>query len=224
MNATQQQPIPVDEQIKVIVHEIRNPLQAIDLATQMLSGAPGRDDQNPSYFDIIKRNVKKIEELLKEILQAETPAPESFAPVNISALIDDCLLQIKDRLDLNKITVFRHYASDLMINGSGEQFKLVLTNLFTNAIEAKQDSGSVIWVAAFPSESTIKLVVKDNGRGMDANTLVHMGDPNFTTKSSGLGRGMCNVKQILKAHGATFAVNSDPGLGTTIVITFSCIY
>jgi signal transduction histidine kinase len=65
----------------------------------------------------------------------------------------------------------------------------------------------------------VLILVKDNGSGMDANTLENIFVPSFTTKENGSGIGLSITRQIIQMHQGLLEVHSVPGAGTFFEIT-----
>ena len=99
-------------------------------------------------------------------------------------------------------------------------------NLVLNAVEAiPQDQGGAVFVRTLAGEAGgdgpgVVLEVRDNGRGMDAETQARIFDPFFTTKFIGRGLGLAAVQGILRSSGAVIEVTSSPGKGSTFRVRF----
>ena len=111
------------------------------------------------------------------------------------------------------------------------QISQVLKNLCTNAIQAITDVGEIevtlkpVTLEAFECfDGTIlsgghaRLVVTDNGAGMNEATLARIFDPFFTTHSQATGLGLSTVIGIVRSHGGGISISSKPDIGTTIEV------
>jgi signal transduction histidine kinase len=96
----------------------------------------------------------------------------------------------------------------------------VLTNLLLNARDAMPRGGGVrIETAAEPARAGwLRLTIADTGSGMRPEQLEKVWEPFYTTKASGTGLGLSVTHRIIREHGGTVEVQSDPGAGTTFVI------
>jgi PAS domain S-box-containing protein len=123
-----------------------------------------------------------------------------------------------------------------LVRGDAGQLLQVITNLVTNSSEAMGTGGGEIIVSTgardfdqhtlersrlegkLPAGYHVWLEVRDNGVGMDEETLQRIFDPFFTTKFIGRGLGMSAVLGIVRAHGGALLVTSAPGAGSTIQV------
>ena len=216
---------PTENEIGMIIHEIRNPLTAISLANQSLHEEIGYDHLPPSLYNVtemIAKNITRIEVLLKELLQANGAQVE-FAPTDICDIIENSLKKADDRISLKQLEISKSYCSGLLVHGNAEKLSLAFLNIIINAIEAAAKDDGKIWVTAYRREGSIKIVFKDNGTGMEREVADHMFDKNFSRKTNGLGFGLTNVKKILDQHNALVTVNSEQGSGTSFIITFKAL-
>jgi len=215
----------VQNEIGMIIHEIRNPLTAISLANQSLHDQIGDDHLPPSLYtvtEIIGKNITRIERLLKELLHANCGQME-FAPTDICDVLEHTIKKVDDRVFLKQLEVSKSYCSGLLIQANAEKLSLAFLNIIVNAIEAVKEGEGKIWITAYKRDDFIKIVFKDNGAGMEPEVASHMFDKNFSGKKNGLGVGLTNVKEILDRHKACVSVNSEPGSGTSIIVAFKAV-
>ena len=96
-----------------------------------------------------------------------------------------------------------------------------LIRLTTGVQECGEEALAASLVDDKPAPGTfVFLEVRDNGCGMDADTLKRLFDPFFTTKFTGRGLGMSAVMGIVRTHGGALFVESEPGSGTTFRVLF----
>jgi two-component system NtrC family sensor kinase len=95
----------------------------------------------------------------------------------------------------------------------------VLVNLLVNAAQALGEKGTVT-VSTGLEDGRIRVSVRDTGKGMDAGTLNHLFQPFFTTKpvGEGTGLGLAVVHGIVRSHGGTISVESEPGKGSCFTL------
>ena len=96
-------------------------------------------------------------------------------------------------------------------------FERALVNLIDNAIDAST-RGQTVVIAAIPGLESVMIGVKDQGSGMDKETLDSVFLPFYTKKMNGTGVGMAIIKKIIEEHGGTIRMESRPGRGTRIKV------
>ncbi len=209
------------EMAKQVAHEIKNPLTPMRLSVQSF-------DRN---FDPKDPNIKaKVIEYSKTLLQQiETmnsiaSAFSNFA--NMPAQQNESLNVVhivKLALDIFNEDYIHFVAEDKEIIAKLDRTQLirVITNLVKNAIQAIPDMESPrILVSVVTEGDFVKIMVADNGMGIDDDLKEKIFEPKFTTKSSGMGLGLGMVKNIVETHKGTIDFTSQVGKGTVFIIKF----
>lgn len=159
-------------------------------------------------------------------------------PLNLTELVEENAAMLEAAIP-KSITLEQHLDGNLpIIMADSGQLQQVIMNLITNAAEAIGDQGGKIRISTGVKQfdqatlnssrldekttagTYIWLEVRDNGCGMDGDTLNKLFDPFFTTKFTGRGLGMSAVLGIIRAHKGGFLVESRPDVGTTIQVLF----
>ncbi len=207
------------EMAKQVAHEIKNPLTPMRLTVQSFQ----------RRFDPTQPNIKeKLEEysttLIEQIdtMSAIASAFSDFA--KMPARKDEILNMnevVKVALDIfqEKGIKLNHPTLPVTINFDRTQLIRVITNLIKNALQAMpNDRVTLIQVTIFNDLNTATLVISDNGSGIDPKNQSHIFEPNFTTKSSGMGLGLAMVKSIVETYGGTISFTSQLNQGTRFTI------
>jgi signal transduction histidine kinase len=110
----------------------------------------------------------------------------------------------------------------LELSGDPEMLEQAVINLLKNAQDAvaKVENPQVSLTASLGTKGHIIIAVKDNGSGMDEETLSNIFVPFFTTKRHGTGVGMSLVRQIVRLHRGQVGIRSESGEGTEIRLRF----
>ena len=104
--------------------------------------------------------------------------------------------------------------------GNASELREVFTNLLLNAVDALP-SGGELWVTTENGHDVVRVMVRDSGVGMDADTRAKIFDPFFTTKDlKGTGLGLSVAYGIVARHRGTIRVDSEPGIGTLFTLEF----
>jgi len=102
---------------------------------------------------------------------------------------------------------------------TGKKIKVAIRNLLINSIEAIKGKGQIEFTLEAEPE-VIRLEIKDNGNGIPADILERVFDPYFSTKEKGTGLGLAICKRIVEENGGAIKIESQPGLGTKVRLTF----
>ncbi len=206
--------------IRTMAHEVRNPLNNINLSVENLVQQITNEDDR-IYLEIIERNGKRINDLITELLQSSRPAEMNLRPVSMIGILTDVVNAVQDRAILRRIKVnFSYSGNDCSINADGPKLEMALLNIVINAIEAVADETGVIEVTAQCKPDQGVINITDNGCGMNPETKARLFEPYFTSKRNGLGLGLATTLTILNAHGAAIEVISQVNSGTTFRLTF----
>jgi signal transduction histidine kinase len=96
----------------------------------------------------------------------------------------------------------------------------VVVNLVTNAAQAVAEGGRVA-VSLAAEGGSVRLTVEDDGAGMPPDVAARAFEPFFTTRPArGIGLGLPIVQGIVERHGGTVALDTAPGKGTRVSVTF----
>lgn len=206
--------------IRTMAHEVRNPLNNINLSVENLVQQIANEDDR-LYLEIIQRNAKRINNLITELLQSARPSDMALQPTSLQQLVRDVITAVQDRAVLRKITInFDATETESMIRADKPKLEMALLNIVINAIEAVSDETGSIDITILNKPSYAVLSISDNGVGMNPETKARLFEPYFTSKRNGLGLGLASTLTILNAHNAGIEVNSQLGAGTTFELTF----
>jgi nitrogen fixation/metabolism regulation signal transduction histidine kinase len=230
--------------IRILNHEIMNSVAPITSLSSTLSGfyKSGEAAREPEFIthkiisDTI-RGLSIIEDHGKGLINfvesyrslTQLPKPE-FKNVDIkefferiTILINSYLDSEGDKKEVKPVITTSVRPIDLTLMADDKLLAQVLINVVRNALEAfgKCFNGNEIVIDALKNpDGRIVITVKDNGPGMDAETLEKIFVPFFTTKESGSGIGLSLSRQIMRIHNGNITCDSTPGKGTTISMIF----
>jgi signal transduction histidine kinase len=206
---------------RTIAHEIRNPLTNINLASEQLRLEYLNENEDAGFlFEMIERNSSRINQLISDLLKSTKFAELHFSPSSINDIIEETLIHTKDRIVLTGTTIEKKLYSSLpLILVDNQKIKIAFTNLIVNALEAMEGlKNSLINIETTLHEKHIVIKIRDNGPGMDAETLNKLFEPYFTSKPKGNGLGLTNTQSIILSHKGEITVTSKPEKGTSFFI------
>ena len=206
--------------VRTIAHEVRNPLNNITLSVEQMQ-QDVKDEQMQLYMDIIKRNGKRINDLISELLNTSRPSDNRLERETFQNILDEVIAASIDRLTLKRIKLQVSYPNnELEILADAEKLKLALLNIVINAVEAMDEMEGMLTISLQQTNNMAVLVISDNGCGISEENISRLFEPYFTQKRNGVGLGLTFTLNILQAHKANIEVTSAPGTGTSFNITF----
>ncbi len=203
-----------------VAHEINNPLGVILGYAGYLEGKLSEDDPNYKYIHEIKRESKRCKKIVQDLLSyARTPRP-SLEPVDLNELLTQIVDFAANHTDMRGVAIRREFASGLPpVMLDGDQMRQVAINLILNAGGAMPDGGELTVRTEAAEEGRVRIVFSDSGCGIPAESLEKIFEPFYTTKERGTGLGLAITRQIIEQHHGDIHIESEPGRGTTVVVT-----
>jgi len=206
--------------VRTLAHEVRNPLNNINLSIDQLSHLISKDD-NHFLLDIIHRNTKRIGGLITELLDSSRPVDLAMEKHPLQGIMDDTIAAAIDRITLRQINLNVQYVDDpAFVMADREKLKIAFLNILINAVEAITTKPGIIRIEVSSINNKHVVQISDNGSGITEENLSRLFEPYFTSKRNGMGLGLASTLTILQAHKATVDVQSKVGQGTSFVISF----
>jgi PAS domain S-box-containing protein len=207
--------------VRMLAHEVRNPLTNVNLSAEQLEMELADEDQK-FYTQIIKRNCKRINDLITQLLQPSTSTDVILLMQPVHQVLDEAIATAYDRVQLKKIQIVKAYADeDFCIPLDSVSLQVAFLNLITNAIEAMDEEKGVLKISTRNHSESLQVIFSDNGSGISEENMDKIFEPYFTGKNSGMGIGLATTLNILHAHHGRIDVESEMGVGTTFTISFS---
>ncbi len=204
-----------------LAHEINNPLQAIQSYLDLLLKYPLEPGENEEYLQIIRRQIDRVAEITRHVLNFARPHSTSRHYVDLGDLIEQVLILVRKQLERSKFQVRVNIMPDISpIWASPDQLTQVFLNLIMNAVEATPDGHGQLHIAIYNEyEDTITLSFTSNSQAIPEDILPHIFEPFFTTKPDGSGLGLWVSHSLVQQHGGSLAVEnltSDKGVIFTV--------
>jgi len=208
-----------------IAHEIRNPLNYINLTLDHLrsSFAPSDLAKKATFVkltDQLKTEVARINRHISDFLKYSRPSKLEFQNVDLRTEAEDALRLIEVRADECGIeTKIIQDEALPVVMADRDSLRSVFTNLVINAVEAIDGEGGSISITLSNTDpNSVKVEITDSGCGIAAGDISKVFEPYFSTKDTGTGLGLAIVKKAVDDHGGTISVASKEGSGTTFTI------
>jgi len=219
-----------------MAHEIRNPLEALNLNLALLNhnleirpGGTQEGEKAGKYLKILESEVYRLEKIVDNFLSFARPSSEPMAPVRLDAIIRQVGELIANQARSRKISLELALEEAVVVAGSEDQLKQAFLNLAINSLEAMPEGGTLrisleaSGGAAMESLRRMAVVnIQDTGVGIPAEQIPRLFDPYFTTRPKGTGLGLTIVHRIIREHHGSIAAASTPGEGSTFTVELPC--
>src|SRR5436190_1628391 len=217
--------VVVSRLASAIAHEIRNPLNYINLTLDHLQTTFAPEDrQKQEKFESLTKQLKsevaRINDRITEFLNYSRPPKLHPEPVNLEELARDAMRIFE--VQTNETGVNARVTTNgavPQITADPDSLHSALTNLIINGLQAMDGTGGKIEVALSREAGRARIDVIDSGRGIAPEEISKVFEPYYSTKETGTGLGLAIVKKAIEDHHGTITVISKAGEGTTFTIT-----
>ena len=204
--------------VSSVAHEMKNKLIPIRGFLRRM-----RENQGPkamTYLQIVDKESAKLEKMVKDMLAFGRFASLRREEVEVGSLIENMRDTLEEEFRENGVTlVCRCQERTRKVSLDPEKTRQALANLLQNALHASP-KGKEVRLLIRPNQSILEMVVEDEGPGIPQEHLDRIFQPFFTTKPQGTGLGLAITQQIVKEHGGEIRVESSPGAGTRVFLSF----
>jgi signal transduction histidine kinase len=203
-----------------IAHEVRNPLNALQINLRILEEElarhiPDRGAHAYAVLAKIANEVASLDDFVSEFLRFARPPRLRLESVQVRSLLADLATFIAPELAKKGVRLETELEGGAWtIRADNVQLKHALLNLILNAAQATAAGGAVTLAAAL-REGRLAIEVRDTGEGIPPDKLERVFDVFFTMREGGTGLGLPIARRIVEEHGGTLALDSAPGRGTT---------
>ena len=206
-----------------LAHEIKNPLPTIRLNMELLaedlaeSDVP-RDRRALAKINVVQRECQRLQNLLDNFLNFAKLRTLRLEPCDLNAEIDRVLEFFRPQANQAGIEIVKYFDPELpSVVIDQEAFRGAMLNLILNAQQAMPDGGQLV-VRTRPSAIGVAIELIDTGEGMDDETMSHIFEAFYSTKSGGSGLGLPTARKFIEGHGGHIGVQSQLGKGTQFTV------
>ena len=217
--------------ISNVTHELKTPVATVSVALEALRNFHGLDnpERTKEYLEIAQNELNRLTLMTDKILKAGAFENQEILiekkPVNLKAISQQVLDSLKLLFEKNKAQVsFGHSGDHFEVAGEVSHLTNVIYNLLDNALKYSPNDPA-IRVLLQEYENNLTLTVQDNGLGIPSEYKTKIFEKFFRVPTGdvhnikGYGLGLSYVSSVVKAHGGTTEVDSEPGKGSTFTIT-----
>ncbi len=204
----------------MILHDLKNPISIIKAYAEMLRGDSSLPEKTRKYISNINNEVERLNNLANELLDySRGDIRLNMNIVNLDDFLSRLKSSVESRFANKNIRMDFENSCTTPVLLDYERFFMVMMNLAENARKAIGKEG-VFSIKVKEEPPFITFTVRDNGEGMDKETMKHIFEPFYSSsKRGGTGLGMVIVKNVVEAHDGHMDIESSPGKGTRITIT-----
>jgi len=209
-----------------LAHEFNNALMPIMGFCEILLTSPAILDEKDKAISILQeiadaaQDARKTVDRLRDFYRP--PDQAEYTIINFNDLIESAVSLAKstwkEKLESKGVAVKVQTEQEPLVRGNESRLREALGNLFLNSIEA-MPQGGIITIRSCADNQWVTIEVSDTGAGMTEDVCRMCFEPFFSAKESGgKGMGLAVTHGIIRQHGGTIAVQSEPGKGTTVEI------
>lgn len=204
-----------------MAHEIRNPLNALITAMQIVAQDSGKvtAEQSGRLLSIINKETARLNATLNDFLSFAQSRNPRKTQCDLNMLLSETIELLKhQRKDGQPLEIVSEFNASLPgAPLDHDMMRQIMWNLLMNGIQS-MPGGGVIKVATGTMNGHVYFSVKDTGAGMTVEEMENCFIPFYTRKSGGLGLGMAIVRRIVDQHNGAITMTSDPGKGSEFCI------
>lgn len=218
-----------DEFLAMLAHELRNPLAPIGMAAKVLRLGQATPERVKQTCEIIDRQIAHMASLLDDLLDVSRVTRGRVVLAqelhDMRAIVRDAVEQARPLVEARRHRLSLALpAQAALVIGDSTRLVQVMTNLLNNATKYTPPGGSIA-LELTQDASTVQIVVRDDGIGIDAVLLPHVfdlfvqGERSSDRAQGGLGVGLALVKSLVERHGGSIsAASAGPGAGSEFTV------
>lgn len=204
-----------------IAHEIKNPLNFINLTLNQIRDEIKEKYKNDSLYNLLimaEDEIKRINGLLINFLEYGRPLQLNFKKVSLSEIFQNLIKIVSVKLNDQNISInILSEQEELYISCDYEKLLGCFINLVINAAESIEKNGTIN-IEVNRDEKNVIIHFKDNGKGVSEKIKSKLFDPYVSTKATGMGLGLPFTKRIIEEHGGRIYLNEEYKDGADFVV------
>jgi len=215
-----------DELLRVLAHDLRNPINTIAMAASILANNPPSETGCRKLYEIIDRSAKRMNRLIQDLLDEAVIERSGSLPINVqlhpaSSLAEEICELSRVQARTKTVHIECEIEGKAVVYADRDRILQVLTNLIDNALKFTP-AGGRITVRSEVHNDHVRFSISDTGPGIPEEYREKIFEPYFQapeTAHLGSGLGLAISKQIIEQHGGSIWVESSEGAGATFTFT-----
>lgn len=206
------------ESLSKLTHELKNPISVCKGYLEIID--KNGYQKAPKYIPIISSEIERSLSVINDFSSLRKLKELNKEEVDLQVLLEEIIIILNPLFKKYDANIYLNIKQDIYLSLDYLRMKQVFVNILKNALEARKENEPLnVQVEAKKSLNNIKIIIKDNGIGMDKNTLDRITEIFYTTKANGNGLGVVLSKEIIEMHNGTMTYKSQKDKGTTVTIT-----
>jgi signal transduction histidine kinase len=208
-----------------VAHEIRNPLNAISMATQRLKrdfvpSDPQKAEDFQNLSGVIKDEIKRLDGIIEEFLTFSKSRRLDFSKFSTTEILQKIVSLMGEEASSRGIAIETKWReTPALISMDVNKLQQAFINLIKNAMESITEAKGKVTIAVEKEDKNhIVVKISDTGCGMNEEEIEKIFNPEYTTKEKGVGLGVPLACEIIRGHGGDIRVISAKGNGTTFEV------
>ena len=205
------------ESLSKLTHELKNPIAVCKGYIEIIDR--NGIESAPKYLPIISNEIERSLSVINDFSSLGKLKKLNKEEVDLQVLLEEIITILNPLFKKNNANIYLNIKDDIYVNIDYLRMKQVFVNILKNALEAKKgDEQLNVFIEVKKNLNNLKIIIKDNGIGMDKNTLERITEIFYTTKANGNGLGVVLSKEIIEMHKGSINYKSTKGKGTTVTI------
>ena len=209
------------ESLSKLTHELKNPISVCKGYLEIID--KNGYQKAPKYLPIISSEIERSLSVINDFSSLGKLKELNKEEVDLQVLLEEIITILNPLFKKYNANIYLNVKQDICLKLDYLRMKQVFVNILKNALEARKEEEPLnVQIEVKKSLKAIKITIKDNGIGMDKNTLDKITEIFYTTKANGNGLGVVLSKEIVEMHHGTINYKSQKEKGTTVTITLPC--
>ena len=204
-----------------VAHEIRNPLNAISIASQRLKSEFEVKTDQDGFEQLaltIKTEIERLNAIIAGFLALARSGHLNREKIDLELYLQEIIMLFKNEADKMNIHIHSDIEKNVSLTVDSQEMKKVMGNLIKNAFDAVGQGGEIL-IKARTQDSNLLIIVEDTGPGISTDKINKIFAPYYTTKENGTGLGLSICHRIISDHGGTLSVENKKPHGARFIIS-----
>ncbi|MCK9364253.1 MAG: ATP-binding protein [Syntrophales bacterium] len=207
-----------------VAHEIRNPLNAISMASQRLKrefppSELGKKEEFDTITTVIRDEIRRLNGIIEEFLTFSKSRRLELRESAVQDVLRKIVNLVSAEASAKGVSIRTDWPEEpIVIPMDMDKLQQALLNFVKNAVESISGAGDVTLAILNEEKGLVNIIITDTGCGLTPEEVERIFNPEYTTKEKGLGLGLSLAHEIIRGHGGEIRVKSQKGEGTVFEI------